>query len=193
MSAQLTIKMPVWLDFIFACPVLAFRFLRYGYTYRKIYLNDGLFTILDLMDYYHFAHFKWFVSGRRGKFYAARSFRQNKKNYKLFPLHREIMNAPKGRIVDHENGDSLDNRRANLRFATHAQNSSNRHKKPNTSSRYIGVAFEKRTKRWTATIKRNGKIYWGGRFDNEIDAAKARDKLAKKYHGKFARLNFSEP
>jgi hypothetical protein len=190
MKVNFTIWIPAWMDFIFAWPVMLYRKLKYGYTYRRIYLGEGQWTILDQKDYTRLCGYKWYVYGVRGKFYAGRYKRVSKTNFKILPLHREIMNAPKKRIVDHENRGSLDNRSDNLRFATHAQNTYNRRKKANTSSRFIGVAFEKRTRRWTAYVMRNGKTRWVGRFDREIDAAKARDKAARKYHGRFASLNF---
>jgi hypothetical protein len=68
----------------------------------------------------------------------------------------------------------------------------NRKKKKNTSSQFIGAFFNKSHRYWGAQIKVNGKTLWLGSFDNEIDAARAYDAAAKKYHGEFARLNFSE-
>ena len=110
----------------------------------------------------------------------------------MVSIHRQIMNFPEGRIVDHKDNNTLDNRRSNLRFATYSQNAFNRAKvKTKTSSRYIGVYFEKATGRWTVKIRTGrGKRLWLGRYDSEIDAAKAYDKAAMKYHSEFAKLNF---
>jgi hypothetical protein len=101
------------------------------------------------------------------------------------------MNAPKGLLVDHENGDKLDNRRANLRFATNSENQCNRRKTEKTSSQYKGVCLCPEKTHWYANIKHKGNKIWLGSFKNEIDAAKAYDRAAIKYFGKFARLNFS--
>jgi hypothetical protein len=102
------------------------------------------------------------------------------------------MNAPRGLLVDHRNTNGLDNRRSNLRLATYSQNNCNKAKRKNTSSRYVGVCFNKQLKRWGAYIKPQGKKIFLGYFDNEIDAAHAYDAAARKYHGEFARLNFPE-
>jgi hypothetical protein len=102
------------------------------------------------------------------------------------------MNARDGELIDHRNGNSLDYRRANLRPATRSQNSYNRQKtKSNLStSKYRGVTYFPRTGRWLSRIKYRGKSIYLGYFETEIDAAKAYDELAKKYHKDFARLNF---
>jgi hypothetical protein len=100
------------------------------------------------------------------------------------------MNPPADLVIDHRNCDGLDNRRSNLRFATHAQNTLNRRKKKNAVSQFRGVWFYKG--KWGSQISSQGKRMFLGRFDNEIDAAKAYDEAARKYHGEFARLNFPE-
>jgi len=185
------LKVPNWLDQLCTWPVMVYRKNKYGYDFRRIYLGESVWTIVDADVYYRLGHFKWYVYGRRGKFYAGRYVKVGKLNFKILPLHREIMNAPKRRIVDHQNGESLDNRRANLRFATHAQNSYNRGKmKRKTSSRFVGACFEKRYRRWVVSIEHKSKTYWIGRFKSEVEAAKAYDRAALKFRGEFARTNF---
>jgi hypothetical protein len=190
--ASIQIRIPDWLDRICVWPVMVHRRRKYGYSFRRIYLDEGLWTIVDPQDYYHFGRFKWYLDGHDGKFYAVMATRVGLYDIKRVRLHREIMSAPAGLLVDHRNGDSLDNRRDNLRLATHSQNSCNKRKRKNALSRFIGVSFIKRENKWASQIRHEGKKMWLGCFDNEIDAAKAHDAAAIKYHGEFARLNFPE-
>jgi hypothetical protein len=93
--------------------------------------------------------------------------------------------------VDHINNNSLDNRKANLRLATPAQNARNRRKMATkTSSKYKGVSYHSGQKKWCAAIRVDGQYKYFGLFKNEIDAAKAYDKAARKHHKEFAVLNF---
>jgi len=111
-------------------------------------------------------------------------------NGKSVFLHRFLMNAKRGDIIDHINGNGLDNRKENLRFCTVSQNMFNRKKAFNSTSRYYGVSFDKHSKKWRSQIHTNGKSITFGRYDNEVDAAKAYDIRVKKYKGEFAKLTF---
>jgi hypothetical protein len=109
-------------------------------------------------------------------------------------MHREILRPPGHLVVDHINHNGLDNRKANLRHATRAQNNFNRLIiiREDSSSKYKGVSWRKRKKKWRARICINGERKHIGYFKDEIHAAKAYDKAAKKYHGEFASLNFPD-
>jgi hypothetical protein len=107
-------------------------------------------------------------------------------------MHRIILNAPPHLVVDHINHNGLDNRKANLRLCTVAQNNQNTrpHANPNKLSKYKGVSLDKNRNLYIALIHRNKKNYYLGRFKNETDAAKAYDKKAAELFGEFAYLNF---
>jgi hypothetical protein len=110
-------------------------------------------------------------------------------------LGRFIVGAKGEEVVDHINGDALDNRRLNLRKCTQKENVRNRRKetKRKTSSQYKGVhrTYTNMKKPWRADIRVDKKKRWLGRYKTEEGAAKAYDKAARKFFGEFACCNFA--
>jgi hypothetical protein len=154
-------------------------------------LGEGLFTIVDPADYYWLNSFHWSPRRNSNCIYAVRFINELGKKTKIVSLHREILKPPPRLLVDHRNRLPLDNRRANLRIATHSQNQFNKAKTSlKTSSQFVGLYLEKYSGLWATKISHNGKSIWLGRFKSETDAARAYDRAAIKYHGEFARLNF---
>ena len=173
--------------------VLLYRRARYGYAFRRIPLTQGKYAIVDPEDYGRLSKYKWHAIKSRNTFYASRSIHLGNRKWQHIKMHREILDAPDHLFVDHINHHGYDNRKANLRTATHRQNSYNRiHFRKYQSSKYKGVSLNKRKMKWIAQIRYEGGHKFIGYFDNEIDAAKAYDEAAKQYHGEFAVLNFKE-
>lgn len=191
MVLVIRIKIPACLERIAVWLVLTFRRLRFGYPFRRIRLTQGKFAIVDPDDYPRLSKHKWRICRTKGKnvLYAERSIRLPNGKYSRLLMHRQIIHVPEGYVIDHINGNGLDNRKANLRPATVAQNAWNS-KKRNPRSGYKGVCFDKDKGLWRAAIVCNRKRIHLGYFKNRTDAAKAYDKAAKKYHGRFASLNF---
>lgn len=151
-------------------------------------LTKGLFAKIDAADYDLVAKYVWCaeaVQRRAGGYYAA-----TKSNGYYVGMHRLIAGTPDGMVTDHRNGDTLDNRRANLRHATGSQNNCNRRGRAGASSQFVGVRWNKESRRWRAAIQLNGRQKQIGVFTDEIEAAKAYDAAARVLHGEFARLNF---
>jgi len=110
---------------------------------------------------------------------------------KAILMHRVIMDAPDGMYVDHKNHNRIDNRRENLRVCTPSQNQYNR-AGLNKTSKYKGVFWHKKDKRWRSAISKNKKRYYLGSFKKEEDAAKAYDKASRKMHREFGFTNFPQ-
>jgi hypothetical protein len=106
-------------------------------------------------------------------------------------MHVLIMGKqPKGMVVDHINGNGLDNRRENLRFATPTENSQNQRKRGECTSDFKGVDFDRYKLRWRARIFFRGECIYLGRYRHETDAARAYDNAAKRLYGPLANVNF---
>lgn len=156
---------------------------------KELTLSKGKATALvDDEDFAMLCHRTWTYSP------LGYAYTRTTSNYKstCFYLHRVIMGAKKGEIVDHINGDKLDNRRANLRVGTQRQNLANTGMSKNNTSGYKGVIRQKN--KWVAQIyyRLNGKrnnIHLGT-YETAKEAALAYDKKAIELHGNFARPNF---
>lgn len=157
-------------------------------THRTIPLTRGVEAMVDAADYGRLSAIKWHAHECRGTFYAANG---GGKQGRVF-MHRLVCDAPKGLQVDHINGNSLDNRRANLRPCVDQQNRWNRGARANSASGIKGVMLCRRTGRWAAAITANGKRHYLGSYADQADAARAYDAAALHLHGAFARLNFPE-
>jgi hypothetical protein len=191
---KVTFSIPAALIAPFVWLLLLYRRIRYGYTFRRIPLTRGEYAIVDPEDYPRLSRYKWHaVKCKAARTYYAKRARPRgcRKSDFAHLMHRYIIKVPPGMVIDHINHNGLDNRNANVRIATHAQNSRNtRKQRPKTASKYKGVTWNRPLKKWRAQITRDGKRISLGCFSDEIEAAKAYDIAAKKYHGRFASTNF---
>ena len=164
-----------------------FRFSKFGAInssdMKKIELTKGYFALVDDADYDWLMKWKWCASVQRSNVYAVR--KSNPCNIKM---HRQIIGAPTGLMVDHIDHNGLNNQRDNLRLCNNSDNHKN--SRPKGISRYLGVSFRKDRNKFEAYIKTDEKYIHLGHYVNEVDAAMAYDLSAKKYHGEFANLNF---
>lgn len=150
---------------------------------RQVPISRGLFAIVDDEDFAAVADWSWNAKpSSPGKHYASRTSGRT-----TVYMHRVITGAVKGEVVDHINGDTLDNRRANLRIGTLTDNAVNR--RYQSASGYRGVFKEK--SRWRAHIYRDGKKHCLGHHLTAEEAAKAYDEAALRLHGAFAITNFN--
>jgi len=155
---------------------------------KEIQITQNRVVSVSDEDYKEISQYSWSYSASTG--YAVRKGRKNCTEPRTVHMHRVIMNAKANQQVDHINGNKLDNRRSNLRFATVQKNAFNRKKpKVRCTSQYKGVLKRKNASKWEARIKLNNKAIYLGRFVNEKDAARAYNEAALKYFGEFARCN----
>jgi hypothetical protein len=140
-------------------------------------------AIVDDEDFDWLSKSNWALDARG---YARRNNLQ-KKGSKIF-MHREIMGVAgvDGVLIDHKNGNPLDNRKENLRLCTNAQNSRNRAKSQSNKSGYKGVSWHKSDKKWQARIGLGGKVAFLGNFDSPEKAHAAYCAAAALVHGEFA-------
>lgn len=156
---------------------------------QEIQLANGAVAIVDAEDVELISGYAWYEEKSRHTSYAACTTggRSTKTRTKM---HRLILGAGHGEVVDHINGNGLDNRKSNLRIATHSQNQINRASPSNNKSGFKGVIYCKQTGRWRAELRAYGKWVWIGRFDTPEEAARAYDATAREYFGEFAFTNY---
>lgn len=158
---------------------------------KKIKLsNKEMYTLVDDQDYALLAGYTWRLNAQG--YVVRREYTRvakGKRHAKDIRMHRQIMNEPIGLEVDHINGIGADNRRANLRLATHRENMANRPKQVNNTSGYKGVSWSKQNKKWWANIYVGGRTISLGHYDSIKEAARAYNAAACVYQGEFARLN----
>lgn len=138
-------------------------------------------ALIDIDDIDKVKDIKWCLIQTNGY------VRGNNKNGKDFLLHRYICNANENELIDHINGNKLDNRKINLRPVNKSQNAMNSKVPKNNTSGVKGVYWDKRSKKWEASIQINMKKKILGYFENKEDAIKSRKEAENKFFGEYAR------
>lgn len=164
---------------------------------KTIQLTQGYTATVDDEDYERLNKRSWcvcFSDDRRIKMKAVRGVVHRRadgtKYTRILAMHREILGLQHydNRIVDHIDGNPLNNCRNNLRLASPLENSRNMKKKPGCSSDLKGAVWDKGRNKWKAEIRANGRRMHLGRFDTAEEAHAAYRAAALKYHGEFANL-----
>ena len=142
---------------------------------KRIKITKGKWVVVDNEDYESLVKFSW-AFHHMG--YAVRGKPQ-------VSMHRVIMNAKPGQLVDHKNRNKLDNRKQNLRFCTPRENQYN-----STPRRKIlkGIYWRESRKAWIVRVKKDGKRVFVGYFKSLSKAKVACKEAVKEFHGEFARL-----
>lgn len=148
-----------------------------------VHLGDCAYARIDNDDIDRIKEWSWTYSRDS---YAV----SNKVSGRVVAMHRLLIDAPKGMLVDHIDGNPLNNRKSNLRLATPAQNQYNRWISKANTSGFRGVSLHKSTGRWRATIRIDGKKVELGLFASAQEASAAYESEAKKHHGEFYRGSF---
>ena len=153
---------------------------------REIPLTRGLVTIVDDEDFAELNRWSWSASYQG---YAIRSSARVGEKQKALRMHRVLLCAPPELYVDHINGRPWDNRRANLRICTHAENLHNAKRPRHNRSGFKGASWDSSRGSWRAYICLQGRTRTLGRFADAASAAQAYDRAAREFFGEFARPN----
>lgn len=152
---------------------------------KLIPLTRGMCAIVDDEDFDWLSKFKWLADPQypsRRCFYAKRDSRSKK-----ISMAREIAKTPKGLYCDHINGNTLDNRRANLRNCTSTENARNASVRVGKAVPYKGVTLRKDSGLYRARIRVDGKLINLGSFQTAIEASVAYESAAATYFGDFSK------
>lgn len=153
-------------------------------------LSRGLFAAIDRADADIVGRYNWCALKAKNTWYAVRKRPRGEEGTTHELMHQAIMPPEPGFLTDHWDGNGLDNRRANLRYAVYGQNAANSRRPATNTSGFKGAFWNRQRNCWFASITVDGRTKYLGRFASAEAAARAYDAKAKEVHGDFARLNF---
>ena len=158
---------------------------------KKIPLTQGKFALVDDTDFDWLSQWKWHVVLKKSSYYAVRKqyleIFEGKERYKTIYMARLIMSTPDNLLCDHENGQTLNNQRYNLRNCTKAENQRNRGPQRNLKSGHKNIYRHLQDNMWRVRISAKGQRTKGGLHHDINDAIAERDAIVKEMHGAFAR------
>jgi len=148
----------------------------------------GIDLLLDEEDKHLLYEYRWFKQrDRDGNVYLSSFLTKDKVRTKNVKLHRLIIGCKIGEMVDHINGNTMDNRKSNLRLCTFSQNRVNAKKQKNNTSGYPGVTLDKRSNKWHAQICKDKRWHSCGYWNTPEQAYEAYLKKGKELYGEFIR------
>jgi hypothetical protein len=147
--------------------------------------KSGSFAVVDDEDYEALKDYRWWLH-KDPSHPIGYAQGQRKRGEKIVYMHRLISEAVEGMVVDHRNMNSLDNRRCNLRVASHSESQHNKLAYRNNKSGYKGVFRDSFTGKWTTSINLNGKTVFRKRCNSLEDAAQIYALMSYIYHGEFS-------
>jgi hypothetical protein len=165
---------------------------------RTIELTQGYVATVDAEDYDRLidgpkwqARIDYHADGGVRTVYAKRNVRRADGTWTTQRMHSALL--PDASLVDHIDGDGLNNTRANLRPASGAENQRNASRRRDNTSGFKGVSWDKREGKWRAYIHADGRQRHAGHHADPQTAARAYDAAARELHGEYASLNFALP
>jgi hypothetical protein len=163
---------------------------------REIPLTHGMVALIDDEDYGEVSRYRWHAVQKRGgrTWYAMTNLRRADGKRTTIEMHALILGKdPEGRQVDHRDGNGLNNRRENLRYATMSEQRRNAPARRNNKTGFKGVTLHyQATGLYVAQIGTKARRLTIGYFSSAEQAARAYDDKAREWFGEFARTNFDE-
>lgn len=147
-------------------------------------------VIVDDDDYEELSKYIWTYHKEHKSEYAVTASKDEFGKYRTKKMHRMIMGINDRHIlIDHVDGNGLNNQRSNLRLANYSTNQANKKRLHNKKSKYKGVYFQSNTQKWKSGVMKDGKYFHLGYFKTEEHAAMAYNIKAKELFGEFACIN----